>query len=88
MTFKKIKYSTLANDKATIWKVPISITYPLFEKSSIAPTTPSMWLETKTDSMEAISRPYIVNVQATGYYRVNYDEENWKNLTSLTGLNI
>ena len=49
----------------------------------MAPTTPSLWLETKTNSMEAGSRPYIINVQATGYYRVNYDETNWKNLTSL-----
>ena len=28
------------------------------------------------------SKPYILNVKGTGYYRVNYDDENWKNLTS------
>ena len=79
----KIAHLNLANDDASIWKVPISINYPLSENSSMAPTTPSLWLKTKTHSMKATSRPYIVNVQATGYYRVNYDEENWKNLTSL-----
>ena len=32
--------------------------------------------------MEPDSKPYILNVKGTGYFRVNYDEENWKNLTS------
>ena len=32
--------------------------------------------------MEPESKPYILNVKGTGYYRVNYDEENWKSLTS------
>ena len=32
--------------------------------------------------MEPDSKPYILNVKGTGYYRVNYDEENWKSLTS------
>ena len=66
-----------------MWKVPININYPMSENSSTAPTVPSMWLETKNVAMEAKSKPYIMNIQGTGYYRVNYDEENWQSLTNL-----
>ena len=28
--------------------------------------------------MKTDFKPYILNVKATGYFRVNYDEENWR----------
>ena len=28
-----------------------------------------------------MARPYLLNYEAKGYYRVDYDEENWKALT-------
>ena len=68
------------DDLSSIWKVPISISYPTTENSSL--TTPKLWLETERSQMEPDSKPYILNVKGTGYFRVNYDEENWKSLTS------
>ena len=72
----------LVSDEESIWKVPISIDYPdKYETyTTDHPTTPSMWLETKTDTFQAVFKPYYLNVKATGYYRVNYDEENWRAL--------
>ena len=50
-------------------------------------TSPDIWLDpanadiqTEVDlsSVASSSEPVIVNVQQTGFYRVNYDSKNWE----------
>ena len=50
-------------------------------------TSPDTWLDpanadiqTEVDlsSVASSSEPVIVNVQQTGFYRVNYDSKNWE----------
>ena len=62
------------------WWVPISYTTP---GGDFDDTRPKIWI--KPDDSEVIrktnildNQALIVNVQETGYYRVNYDQENWQ----------
>ena len=67
------------------WWIPVSMTTPTlgFEK-----TSPNTWLDpAQADTPTTIdlsplaaseSEPVIVNVQQTGFYRVNYDQRNWE----------
>ena len=68
------------------WHIPLTYT-------SVLPTTdwtnthPEGWLNpgsvlTKIDVVEA-DAPVVVNIQGTGYYRVNYEEANWLALASV-----
>ena len=69
------------------WWVPLSMTTPAmgFDK-----TSPDTWLdpanagtETEVDlSFVSSTEPVIVNVQQTGFYRVNYDSKNWELISS------
>ena len=60
-------YLIIANDESTLWKVPISITYPMKEGPLI--TTAKVWLTEKESNFKAEQRPYIINVKESGYYR-------------------
>jgi len=67
------------------WWIPVSMTTPTlgFDK-----TSPNTWLDpAQADTPTTIdlsplaaseSEPVIVNVQQTGFYRVNYDQRNWE----------
>ena len=69
------------------WWVPLSFTSPSlgFEE-----TAPSSWLDpAQADTNTQLSlgdidasQPLIVNVQQTGFYRVNYDQQNWDLLST------
>ena len=67
------------------WWVPLSMTTPSlgFDK-----TSPDAWLnpaqaETPMEiEMDIGDEPLIVNVQQTGFYRVNYDHTNWDMLST------
>lgn len=67
------------NEKDPLWWVPI--TYTTERESNFTVTKPSHWMkaeknivvEQEIDSSEWL----IVNLQVTGYYRVNYDITNW-----------
>ena len=75
---------TVDDDHDYTWWVPLSMTTLSlgFDK-----TSPDTWLDpANADSATEIdlaplsshaSDPVIVNVQQTGFYRVNYDQENW-----------
>ncbi|CAL7935735.1 unnamed protein product [Xylocopa violacea] len=68
----------LEND--TKWWVPL--TYVKQSNLNFGNTTPVAWLEannkTLTLNIGEKDKWIIFNTQQTGYYRVNYDEENWK----------
>ncbi|KAJ8664409.1 hypothetical protein QAD02_006071 [Eretmocerus hayati] len=61
-----------------IWNVPISYNSP--KDMDFNDTTAQVWLtdESMAINVNVTSRDWILlNKQATGYYRVNYDETNW-----------
>jgi aminopeptidase N len=62
------------------WWVPITFTSPGQDFNN---TYNNIWLSEKQWSLELNDMPRkdeaaIFNVQQTGFYRVNYDIENWK----------
>lgn len=62
------------------WIIPLTYTV---QDGSFTDTSPKQWM---TDYSMKIERPttgdkwYIFNVQEVGFYRVNYDEDNWNKL--------
>lgn len=75
-----------ADDKENpLWWIPIS--YTTAKKLAFNDTKPSTWI--RRTSSAVINDPdlsvadwVLVNIQQTGYYRVNYDRHNWKLLTA------
>ena len=65
------------------WNIPINFAYP--GESEIPSTVPSLWLTTSDFSISTnvTTKPFIVNVQQTGYYRVNYGDDLWHMLTEV-----
>ncbi|XP_065214212.1 aminopeptidase N-like [Planococcus citri] len=60
------------------WIIPIS--YTTKSKASFSNTAPSEWLNTNKTILPIYIESedwLILNLQQTGYYRVNYDLENW-----------
>lgn len=69
-----------SNDKDPLWWVPI--TYTTRSEANFTNTRPSHWM--KAEKQIVIKQEIdnldwlMVNLQVTGYYRVNYDTDNWK----------
>ena len=69
------------------WWVPLSFSSPSLGWNQ---TSPSSWLDPATaDTTTELSlgevtasEPLVVNVQQTGFYRVNYDSQNWELLSN------
>ncbi|XP_031337568.1 aminopeptidase N-like [Photinus pyralis] len=61
------------------WTIPIN--YASKGSASFESTAPKKWLIHPTDTFTVADLDdrdwFIVNVQQSGYYRVNYDERNW-----------
>ena len=57
------------------WSVPISVSYPDSEVN----TNTAVWLRENEDNHTLLieGKPFLLNPQGTGYYRVNYDEASW-----------
>ena len=51
-------------------------------------STPGYWLKTKDskDMPAKAQQTYLINIDQAGYFRVNYDENNWKALTNILRL--
>lgn len=68
-----------------MWWVPLS--YTTGDDPDFSETNPSSWM-TDEDNEMAMSLKVdqdtwvIFNLQETGYYRVNYDDQNWALLTT------
>ena len=73
------------NPSNVTWTVPINVAYPNSDVSDFKTTVASEWMlkSTKALNLEIQHRPYVLNVQQTGYYRVNYDEQNWNDLQEI-----
>lgn len=68
------------DDKEPLWWVPI--TYTTKSRSDFTNTKPSHWMRAEKNLVieDDVNKSdwVIANLQVTGYYRVNYDKENWK----------
>lgn len=71
------------------WVVPINVAYPGLEVDGFDVTLPSHWLLPDESSINLTlkHKPFILNVQETGFYRVNYEVENWAAIASIMNLN-
>jgi aminopeptidase N len=60
------------------------VAYPGKDDDGFDDTYPSVWLtdEDATKDITITGKPYVLNVQQTGYYRVNYNPDTWMNLAS------
>lgn len=83
LTQKRFLVANMNHSDNTLYNIPITFGSNGTNFGSIAETTPKFYFEiTKGNSMtyqipEAERAYTILNVQQTGYYRVNYDKENW-----------
>ncbi|XP_017792514.1 PREDICTED: aminopeptidase N-like [Habropoda laboriosa] len=76
------RFSLYGNKDDTKWWVPITFVKQANPRNFS--TTPTHWLQPNknlTIDEKEKDKWIIVNVQQAGYYRVNYDEENWVSLT-------
>lgn len=79
-----LKSSPNAKNSDTLWWVPITFTHGGEKKFN--DTRAKYWLpKEKTIAVTDVKIPMdqwmIVNLQQTGYYRVNYDHHNWQLIT-------
>ncbi|RLU27565.1 hypothetical protein DMN91_001369 [Ooceraea biroi] len=73
----------------TVWNIPITWTPLDDDRTDYLNTTPAFWMTTKrmNEAFESSSH-FIVNVQQSGYYRVNYNENHWEKLISYLQYNF
>lgn len=72
---------------ATTWNIPIS--YTKMSEQNFLQVRPNFWLSSGSRVIDDVPNNewYLLNILSTGYYRVNYDTENWMALrTYLTTL--
>lgn len=75
------------HDDKKRWSIPLTYTNT---EAGFSTTSTKQILESNMIADIEIALPangdlgcYILNVQQTGYYRVHYDEENWKNISTV-----
>lgn len=66
------------------WWVPL--TYTTQQKPDFGKTRPMAWMKDTAAQISLSSLPnsdqwLVVNLQQAGFYRVNYDDNNWKLIT-------
>jgi aminopeptidase N len=87
----QMKFSLIRNESMVAeysgykWWVPVSYASKTFN-DNFNKTQPEFWMTKKEKSLvhdvHVEKRDWlIVNVQETGYYRVNYDAKNWRLIT-------
>uniref|UniRef100_A0A2A4J2H3 Aminopeptidase n=1 Tax=Heliothis virescens TaxID=7102 RepID=A0A2A4J2H3_HELVI len=77
---------TFGTQKSPIWWIPVS--YTTASEKDFETTQPKLWLKgekslTVTNITMKPDDWFIANVQQTGFYRVNYDLQNWKLLIKI-----
>lgn len=80
-----MKNANSTDDHDYRWWVPL--TYTSEDNPDFMATHPSAWMadtdkEVTISLLPASDKWVIFNVQETGYYKVNYDDNNWQLLTT------
>ncbi|XP_047113128.1 aminopeptidase N-like isoform X1 [Schistocerca piceifrons] len=77
-----ISQAPYLSDADTVWPVPI--TYTSRSEANFSASPPRLWLLDSELEVPAVAQPddwLLLNLHVAGYYRVNYDEQNWALLT-------
>ncbi len=83
-------FTTCSSSSCSRWWIPITFTsvaegaFTNFHRLQ-----PVFFLrpDDNQSSMPQLEEPFVVNLQQTGYYRVNYDQSNWAALANLLATN-
>ncbi|XP_076258416.1 aminopeptidase N-like isoform X2 [Rhynchophorus ferrugineus] len=78
---KRFLLTTSHSNEETTWWIPIS--YTSSRSPDFTNTKPKIWMrgdKEVTVEVDPIGEWYLLNINHTGYYIVNYDEKNWKKL--------
>ena len=84
LTQKRFLVDNMDHADNTLYNIPITFASNGTNFNSVAETTPKFYFEinkgkSMTYQLPAGQRAYtILNVQQTGYYRVNYEKDNWE----------
>lgn len=75
---------TKEHNDTSLWEIPLNYASPLESDHNFTSTQHLFIMPRNQKSFEVVLRNatdwIIFNVQQTGYYRVNYDNETWKNI--------
>ncbi|KAK4880866.1 hypothetical protein RN001_004185 [Aquatica leii] len=82
VTFSQKNPSNCKGSNNVLWHIPISYVFSNKQNYDFNKTTADFWLSKANDTVNSSNSDgwFLVNKQATGYYRVNYDETNWKRI--------
>jgi len=74
-------YTDVPMNTSKRWDIPINMVIVGDADTNWDDTAPSVWLSEESIMVpveeDISSRPIILNKKAMGYFRINYDEENW-----------
>jgi len=74
-------YTDNPRDTQQSWDIPINLVLIGEENTDWNDITPTTWLSEDSTvialDQDITNTPYILNKKATGYFRINYDPENW-----------
>jgi len=73
-------YTDVPMDTTKMWDIPINMVIVGDADTNWDDTAPSVWLSEESTMIpigEDTSSPIILNKKAMGYFRINYDVENW-----------
>lgn len=82
MELRQDRFFLNPDDKSprTTWYIPISWTN--LNDPNFTDTKPKVWFNVTQDTVQLPSKHlYLLNVQQSGYYRVNYDYKTWQDIT-------
>merc|ERR1711970_135626 len=85
LVFTQTWYTDTPNQNKQLWDIPINVFFVGVDSDEWGWdfTSPQYWLSEETFYLdlsccqELVNAPMILNKKATGYYRVNYDTQNW-----------
>lgn len=89
ITFTQTKFSFKVDaDADETWIVPINMATAT--DSDFEETKPALWLTKKTETLKPAEKDpkwteedwVVVNIQETGFYRVNYDDKLWEQIVA------
>ncbi|XP_046962926.1 aminopeptidase N [Vanessa cardui] len=87
ITFRQERFvlinDTLDEHNSSVWWIPIS--YTTASEKDFESTRPKLWLRGErsivVDNISVNENDWLIaNIQQTGFYRINYDQKNWKML--------